>query len=396
MTRAMTRTRTRTVLPVLAGAAALLLATGCGMQRDPAGSGSVKQACAGTPAAAVKGQVAKVWTDAGKRLGLKDLKPPATAVCQVDTRKYAKKPPYTIAYASQGPTNSWATEADYFFDREAERRGADVLYASANGDAGTQVGNIQDLLAQHPDALVVQPMGSAVKGQVQQAAAQGVPVVVCTGKLPDDTGGVVSTVGRSYDLQGTLTAEWLAKTIGYSGDIAYLSGIPGVPTSEYQYAAAAKVFAKYPKINAVTRQYTQWSPTQAKKVAASLAVRYPHLKGVWTDSGVSETGIIQAYQAAGKTIPPMTGDSSNAFLRSAAAAGGVRFAQTAYPPEQTATCADTAIDILRGTAVPSVREINSAVYTDAELNRYYRRDCTDNLWVPTSLTPAQAKELKLC
>lgn len=388
-------TRTRTVLA--AGAALLLLlAAGCGMRRDPAGSHFVKQACVGTSAAHAKDRVAQVWRDAGKRLGLKTLRPPPMAVCQVDTRKYAKKPPYTIAYASQGPTNSWATEADYFFRHEAGRRGADVLYASANGDAGTQVGNIQDLLAQHPDALVVQPMGSAVKGQVQQAAAQGVPVVVCTGRLPADTGGVVSTVGRSYELQGTLTAEWLAKTIGYAGDIAYLSGIPGVPTSEYQYAAAKKVFAKYPKIHAVTRQYTQWSPTQAKKVAASLAVRYPHLNGVWTDSGVSETGVIQAYQAAGKKIPPMTGDSSNAFLRSAAAAGGVRFAQTAYPPEQTATCADTAVDILRGRPVPSVQEVDSAVYTDAELNRYYRRDCTDNLWVPTSLTRAQAKELKLC
>ena len=381
---------------VAATAALLLLATGCGMQRDPAGSHFVQQACTGTSATAAKDQVAKVWADAGKNLGLKKLTPPATAVCRVDTAKYAKKPPYTIAYASQGPTNSWATEADYFFNREAKRQGADVLYASANGDAGTQVGNLQDLLAQHPDALVVQPMGSAVKGQVQQAAAQGVPVVVCTGRLPADTGGVVSTVGRSYELQGTLTAEWLAKTIGYSGQIAYLSGIPGVPTSEYQYAAAKKVFAKYPKIHPVTRQYTQWSPTQAKKAAASLAVRYPDLKGVWTDSGVSETGVIQAYEAAGKKIPPMTGDSSNAFLRSAAAAGGVRFAQTAYPPEQTAACADAAVHILQGKPVPSVQEINSAVYTNAELTRYYRRDCTDNLWVPTSLTPAEAKELKLC
>ena len=386
--------RTRTALA--AAGALLLLATGCGTQRDPAGSGSVKQACVGTSAAQQKDKVAKVWADAGEHLGLKDLKPPSTAVCQVDTRKYAKKGPYTIAYASQGPTNSWASEADYFFRREAGRRGAGVLYASANGDAATQVNNMQDLLAQRPDALVVQPMGSAVKGQVQQAAAQGVPVVVCTGRLPADTGGVVSTVGRSYELQGTLTAEWLAKTMGYSGQIAYLSGIPGVPTSEYQYAAAKKVFAKYPKIHAVTRQYTQWSPTQAKKTAASLAVRYPDLKGVWTDSGVSETGVIQAYQAAGKKIPPMTGDSSNAFLRSAAAAGGVRFAQTAYPPEQTAACADAAVNILRGKPVPSVQEINSAVYTNAELSRYYRRDCTDNLWVPTSLTPAEAKELKLC
>jgi ribose transport system substrate-binding protein len=231
---------------------------------------------------------------------------------------------------------------------------------------------------------------------VRQAAQRDIPVVVCTGRLPDGTPGVVSTVGRSYELQGTLLATWLAKKINGKGRIAILSGIPGVPTTEYEYQAAKKVFASYPGIQVVTRQYTQWSPTQAKKVAAQLAVRYPNLDGIWTDSGVSETGVIQAYQAAHQKIPPMTGDSSNAFLRAASSAPGVQFAQSAYPPEQTKTCLDTAVSILQGKKVANVVEASSAVYTNAELGEYYRKDCTDNLWVPTELTADEAKKLKVC
>jgi ribose transport system substrate-binding protein len=390
--------RTRRALPRLVAAgsigALIVAASACSSQRDVGGGTTAKQDCSGS--AAAQAQIAKVWKDSAAKLGLGTLTPPKQQVCQVDTAKFKKSGKPTIAYASQGPTNSWAMEGDYFVRKEAKQKGAKLLYASANGDAATQVNNIQDLLAQKPDALVVQPMGSSVKGQVQQAAQQGVPVVVCTGKLPADTSGVISTVGRSYELQGTLLAEWMAKKIHHKGKIAILSGIAGVPTTEYQYQAAKKVFAKYPGIKIVTRQFTNWSPTEAKKVAASLAVRYPDLDGIWTDSGVSETGVIQAYQAAGKKIPPMTGDSSNAFLRSAKKASGVSFAQSAYPPEQTRDCIDTAADILKGVKVPSVKELDSAVYTNADLGTYYREGCSDNLWVPSELTQAEMKKLKLC
>jgi ribose transport system substrate-binding protein len=74
----------------------------------------------------------------------------------------------------------------------------------------------------------------------------------------------------------------------------------------------------------------------------------------------------------------------------------VQFAQSAYPPEQTRTCLDTAVSVLQGKKVANVVEVNSAVYTNAELAKYYRKDCTDNLWIPTELTMAEAKKLKVC
>jgi ribose transport system substrate-binding protein len=383
-------------LALFGSAGALVVGvTACGTSRQVGGSTTtVAQDCGSSSAA--QAQINTVWQQSAGKLGLPALTPPQEKVCQVDTSKYKKNGPYTIAYASQGPTNSWAMEADYFIKAEAAKQNAKLLYASANGDASTQVNNIQDLLAQKPDALIVQPMGSSVVGEVRQAAQQKIPVVVCTGKLPDGTPGVISTVGRSYDLQGTLLAEWVAKKLNGKGKIAMLSGIPGVPTSEYEYQAAKKVFAHYPNIQIVTHQYTQWSPTEAKKVAANLVVRYPNLDAIWTDSGVSETGVIQAYQAGHKKIPPMTGDSSNAFLRSASSVQGLEFAQSAYPPEQTKSCLDTAVSILQGKKIANIVEVNSAVYTNAQLAQYYRKDCSDNLWVPTDLSADEAKKLKVC
>src|SRR5215211_3152663 len=203
----------------------------------------------------------------------------------------------------------------------------------------------------------------------------------------------ISTVARSYELQATLWAEWLVKQLGGKGRIAMLSGIAGVPTAEYQKAAAEKVFAKHPDIQVVAKQYTDWSPTKAKTVAASLVGK--NLDGIWSDSGISDLGVVEAYQSAGKPVPPVTGDSSNAFLK-AVDGKDVKFALSPFPPEQSTQCLDIALDALAGKKVPNVVNVEAPAFTDQEIDKYIRRDCSNDLWIPTSLPPALLKKLKLC
>lgn len=379
-----------------------LLLAACGTERDvggdTGGQAAAEQDCQG--ATAEQEKIAKVWHDAQKALGVPETDPPDQEVCQVDTGEFAAEAPYRVGFASQGPTNSWALTYDEALKDKAKAEDVELLYASANGDAATQVNNIQDLLAQQPDALIVTPMGSAIQGQINRAAEQGVPVVICTGRLEDDS-GVVSTVNRSYELQGTIWAQWIVEKLGGKGKVAMLSGIAGVPTAEFQYQAARKVFDATPGIEVVTRQFTNWSPTDAKTVAQNLVVSHPDLNAIWSDSGISNVGVIQAYGEAGKPVPPLTGDTSNAFLRAAtqhAEATGqtVEFATSAYPPEQSVQCLDTALKILSGEPVPSLVSVESAVFTHEQLDEYYREECSDNLWIPSQLTDEQLKRLELC
>lgn len=345
---------------------------------------------------AAQRQFAQTWKSAFTDIGLKPAPMPNQKICDVNTSKWAKKPTngkYTIAFAAQGPTNSWAVEDEEAFKLRAQQLGVHELYASADGDATKQVDNIQQLAAQSPDAMVVVPLGSGIIGELKQAEQQGIPVVLCAGVL--NGSGAVSTVVRSYDLQATVWADWVVKQLHGKGDIAMLSGIPGVPTAELQKAAAEKVFAKHPGIHIVTKQYTDWSPTKAKTVAQNLLTQYPHLDAIWSDSAISDLGVFEAYQQAGKPVPPLTGDSSNAFLK-AVQGKPVRFALSSFPPEQSVTCLNTAMDILKGKTVPSFVNIKSAVYTNADASKIVRPNCSDNLWVPSSLPDAVLKKLKLC
>ncbi|HEX8008899.1 MAG TPA: hypothetical protein VF482_21020, partial [Trebonia sp.] len=85
----------------------------------------------------------------------------------------------------------------------------------------------------------------------------------------------------------------------------------------------------------------------------------------------------------------------NGFLR-LADQYHVKFALSAYPPEQCGQAINVAVQILQGTSVPNVVPVNSGVYTNADISQYYRPSCSDNLWVPSQLPNSILTQLKLC
>lgn len=337
------------------------------------------------------------WADDWAKAGLTNpgLTPTDAGIVQVDTAQYKKEGPYTVGFASQGPTNSWATIYDETLKARAAELGVTIEYAGADGKEDKQVNDINDLLAKGIDALIVTPMGPAVKGPIERAAAEGIPVILCTGVV--DTTANVSRVDRDNRLNGALTAEWIAQQIGGEGKIVMLSGIAGVPTAETRKAGAEEAFALYPNIEILDKQYTNWSPTEGKQVMEQLLTKYgDEIDAIWSDSGLQDIGVIQAYNEAGKEIPPMTAEPINGFLK-LAKENGVKFLAVGYPPTHSADCLDTAMAVLQGEPVSSFVNVDVPVFTDAENDQYVKMECSDDLWLPADLLSDELlASLKLC
>ncbi|MGH3666081.1 MAG: substrate-binding domain-containing protein [Egibacteraceae bacterium] len=394
------------LLPLLAALA--MIAAACGddgdtaadqptpdAQEEAAGDdGAGEDEAAEGDAARELANVTAAWKNDPLALDLDPLEPPADDIVVNDTSQYAKDEPYRIAFASQGPTNSWALTYDESLFHHAEQNYPDLelLYADANGDADKQVNDIEDLLVQQPDALIVTPLGAAVQGSVERAAAQGVPVILCTGRV--DTDAFVTRVDRDNRLNGTLTAEWIAKQIDYDGKIVMISGIAGVPTAEDRLAAASAVFEQYPDIEILGHEYANWSPTEGKRVMESLLVEHDEIDAVWSDSGFL-SGAVEAFGEAGREIPPLTGEPVNGFLR-VAAENDLKFAAVGYPPSHSTQCLDAAVETLQGEPQPSFINVDAAVFTQGELDQYYEPECSDDLWVPSELPERKLDELNLC
>jgi ribose transport system substrate-binding protein len=379
------------------GFATILAVSGCSAEREGEGGGTAAaEDCINAEEA--QATYESSWSSVADAFGLTDFEPVAEEVCEVDAAEWTAEPKqgdtYRVAFAAQGPNNSWGVLSEEAFNYRADELGVDVLYASANGDATTQVDNIEQLTSQDPDVMVVVPMGDGIAGQVKAAVDAGIPVVACSGVLPASS-DVTSTVTRQYDLLGAAYAEWIAQQIGGEGQVAILSGLAGVPTAEYQKAAAEATFANYPDIEVVTTQYTEWSPTVAKTVAQNLIASYPDLDAIWSDSGYGAVGVVQAYQEAGKAVPPITGDAVNDFLLSTEGTD-VKYALSTFPPEMSSTCLDTALALVQGEPVLNKVYIDSPSFTNEDGAQYARPDCDGGLLVPSSAPEDLLVSLDIC
>jgi ribose transport system substrate-binding protein len=332
-----------------------------------------------------------------QQLGLDPIEPPDYAydIVNVDTSQYRIDETPRIAFAIQAPEFSWP--ATYNAAVEARQREAypDIdLIISGTGlqETDTQVATIEDLLVQQPDALIITPL-TDVSGPVEQAAAQGIPVVLCTGTA--EGAPYVTRVDRDNYLNGAIGAEWVAREIGGEGNIVMLGGPAGVPTAEARFEGSHSVFSQYPDIEILAEENTSWDAASGKEIMQALLTQFDDIDAVWADGGGQAVGAIEAFKEAGREVPPFTAEPLNGFLR-LASEEGFPFVAVGYPPSHSAACLDAAMAILAGETVPSFINVEVPLFDQTGLDEWYRPDCVDDLWLPTPLSDEELVEQGFC
>lgn len=320
-----------------------------------------------------------------------------------DTSKFKKDPPYRIALAAQGPTNSWATLFDaHAFWYAEEVLGPEVieelLYADAQGSADIQVPQVEDLLAQEPDALILVPMGrAALAAPTERAMAEGVPVILCASGV--DTDNFVTEVGTNLYESGRDLAQWLVDTLGGEGKIVQMNGIAGVDTAEIMSEGAQTVWAANPGIEVLDLQYGNWSTSEAKQIMEQWIAQYgEEIDGIWSGGAQMSQGIISAYLDAGLEIPPIAGgEYFNGFLR-LAKEENITFGGFQYPNAMVVVCIDAAVKTLQGEPVPRFIDFKDEIpgtsgLTSDQIDELYNPAWSDDVFGPILMPEEKLAEL---
>ena len=308
-----------------------------------------------------------------------------------DTTKFRKAGPYRIALAAQGTSNSWSALFDehaYWYTEELGKGViSELLYADAQASADKQVPQVEDLLAQEPDALILVPMGAAaLTAPVERAMAQGVPVVLCASAV--ETDNFVTEIGTNLYASGAGLAKYLAEKLNGKGRVLMMTGIPGVSTSDVMEAGGKATFKKYPGIDLVDEQPGNWSTAEAKRIMETWLVKYgDSIDGIWSGGAQMSQGIVSAYLDKGMKIPPIGGgEYATGFLKQAVE-NDLEYGAWQYPNAMVVLCMDAAVNILRGRLVPRfivfVDNIpGTGTFTDSEGKRYYNKKWSDDVFGP--------------
>jgi ABC-type sugar transport system substrate-binding protein len=307
----------------------------------------------------------------------------ALAAAGVSTSAPRKTP--TVAFISQGTSNSWAAQLDAVARKTAKANGLNLVYFNGQGDATKQLPQIASAAAQHPDAIVLVPLGFAADvGPVERAMAAGIPVILCDSTI--DSQKFTSLVNPNPATATVPLAEWLAKKMGGKGNLLYIGGLPGNATTILYDQGFNKVMKKYPDIKIVNGGNASYSISTAKQLTATALAKGTKFDGTWGVGGEAATGILQAYADAKIPIPPNAGAAAtNGSLR-LAIENKVEAAMLQFPPADSKVCIETAAKVIKGQKVPKIINISALPQYGSifpPLKRYYKPQYSDDLYVGT-------------
>jgi ribose transport system substrate-binding protein len=293
----------------------------------------------------------------------------------VETTSFRKAGPHKICFSNAGLNNPWRQVGFKTMQAEVETHRdqiSEFVHVDAEGKDQKQIADINDLLGKDCDALIVSPNTTATLTPAVEAACRTkIPVIVFDR-------GVETTCPVTYINPiggygfGHVGAEFVAQKMKPGGKVLALRILPGVDVLETRWSAAKLVFDKA-KIDVVGVEFTDGDPAKTKKIVDDYLQRYGTIDGIWMDAGAVAVAAVEAFQDAGKPVPPINGEDQLDFLRIWKTQQLTAIAPT-YPTYQWRTPIIAALRILDGQPVANPWKLPQPTVTQQNLDDYLDPD----------------------
>jgi len=226
--------------------------------------------------------------------------------------KFCGTKPITLAVEDGLGLNAWSAESYAAVKSTAAQcKNVKVITTEGSFILSQEIANINSAVAQGAQAMTLVPdSGAPLLPAIQAATKAGVKVVTWGA----DAGAVngqddVAYVDWNDGYAGTVWAKWMVKALHGHGNVIYTGGPAGNPVGADQLAAIVKVFANYPGIKLLTGNtswpVTNWDPTTAQSITATLLSQYPKIDGIISNYGTDALASAQAFQKAGRKLVPI-------------------------------------------------------------------------------------------
>jgi len=305
----------------------------------------------------------------------------------------------TIGFLLSETNNGYQLALQAILTGMLKGAGYTVDAVTSSDEVTDQVADFNQLVEKKVAAIVYEPLSSsAFTTAVSGAAAAGIPSIsVLNSVASPDT----ISVGANDWLQGAQMAAQVAKDIGGSGNVLDVHGISGVAIDTAAFAGVHAVFGHCPGISTNDTIYTQFADSTAKSDVQTYLETHPAKIAAAITSGSGATGVMEGFQAAGKSIPEIANDSMEDgelayWFQNMSSYKGVGI--TATPPQIASATTTIVNDLFKGDGVKiSAIVLDTPLVTDASVAQWYTKgtstSSTGNAGGPASLNVLPASEL---
>lgn len=261
---------------------------------------------------------------------------------------------------------------------ELKAAGYTVDVVVSSDEVTDQVADFNQMVEQKVAMIIYEPLSSsAFTTAVQNAAAASIPSISLLNSV--DSADTIN-VGANDWLQGAEMAQAVAKQIGGSGKVLDVHGISGVGIDTATYQGVKAVFGECSGITTDDTIYDQFADSTAKSAVQTYLETHPAKIAAALTSGAGATGVLEGFQAAGKTVPVIANDSLEDgelayWYQNKSSYNGVGI--TATPPQLAAATATVVKDLFAGDGIKvSAVVLNTPLVTNANVADWYTSDMT--------------------
>jgi len=179
-----------------------------------------------------------------------------------------------------------------------------IALAPSAASVTNQLQGYQTLLDDHVNLIIAQVQSPTAYNQlIDKAAKAGIPTVGVLNDIADQN--AVNVVPNSV-LGGMKLAQFVVQQAKGKGLIMYIHGIAGVPIDTDTMNGANDVLKQCPDVTTNETIQTQFQAPIAKQQVLSYLNTHPQAVAGVVTAGPFTSGVIQAFQQAGKTVPVIT------------------------------------------------------------------------------------------
>ncbi len=260
----------------------------------------------------------------------------------------------------------------------AEQLSVAVQFEDAQNDIGRQLNQIQNFIAQHVDAIVVNPVDTdATPRMTHLVVGAGIPLVYVN-RMPADRQlpPRVSFVGSDETQSGTLEMAEVCRLLGGKGDIVVLMGELTNQSARQRTKDVEDVIAR-PEcrgIHVLDRQAANWKRTEAADLVTNWLSAGLRPAAVVANDDEMAIGAIQALKQArllSSTI--VAGIDATPDALAAMKAGELRVTVFQNAPAQGRGAIETAVRLARHEAAPPFVWVPFELVTRDNLASYLGR-----------------------
>ena len=289
-----------------------------------------------------------------------------------------RKPPYTIGWANIYSVPTWMKQTQGTIEAEVEelkKKGLvdKLVVTDAQGDANTQIQQIQSMIDSDVDAIILIAGSSSAPARVlADACAKGIAIINFDSLV--DTDDVTAKVNTDSAQWGEQAAKFLIDAMGGKGKILILNGPAGISVSDDRRKGAAARARRQQgqRYRSSPRRTRAYNVAPAQEAVTSLLFANPEIDGILSLGGALSAGAVLALDKQGREQVPITGENARQFLELWKEKGLKSWA-TMQPNWLGAFATYVAVQALEGKDVPAFVKIPLPIIDNSNIDEYLAR-----------------------